>query len=56
MSPEIRVLYVSDKSNQCKYTKLQQIFLIHPFPAILGAARAGDLVVILEIKLKKEKK
>ena len=30
-------------------------YLIHPFPAILGAAHAGDLVVILEIKLRERK-
>lgn len=54
MPLEIHVLYVLVRVISANVQNCNK-YLIHPFPAILGAAHAGDLVVILEIKLKERK-
>ena len=53
MPLEIHVLYVLVRVISANVQNCNK-YLIHPFPAILGAAHAGDLVVILEIKLEEK--
>ena len=54
MPLEIHLLYVLVRVISANVQNCNK-YLIHPFPAILGAAHAGNLVVILEIKLKERK-